>query len=186
MKQRIFIAFKVSEEAKGELCKIQKELKQKNKKTHLTWTKSRGFHVTLQFLGEIEEYKIEEVKNALLEIANSHRRFEYWLDRVDAFPNPAHPKIIMVCCEEEYKAGGAIYDDLAKKLKKLDLVRDSKPWKPHITLSRNREEAGICGLNTIKVKKITWNIETIELIKSDLEPGGARYTILKSFELKNP
>ncbi|MBT3538640.1 RNA 2',3'-cyclic phosphodiesterase [Candidatus Parcubacteria bacterium] len=183
-KIRTFIAFRVSDEVKGELKHVQDELQKKNKKAHVMWSKSRGFHVTVQFLGEIEEFEIEQVKEALLDIANTHHAFKYWIDRLDGFPNPVHPKIITMRCEEEKHAGDAINKDFVKKLKELNLVHDDKPWKPHITLGRNRGDALIQGFDTIKFEKKTWLVDTIELIKSDPKPGGSGYTILESFELK--
>ncbi|PLX28497.1 RNA 2',3'-cyclic phosphodiesterase [Candidatus Parcubacteria bacterium] len=185
MKQRIFIAFRVAEEVREELKRVQDGLKSKNKKAHVTWSKPRGFHVTVQFIGEIEEYEVEQVKDALLHIANTHHGFKYWIDRLDGFPNPAHPKIITMRCEEENRAGYAINEDFVKKLKELDLVHDDKPWKPHITLGRNRGDAGIQGFDTIQFEKKVWYVDTIELIRSDSQDGGAKYTILESYELSS-
>lgn len=184
MKHRIFIAFRVGEAAVAELDRVQDILIQKNKKAHVTWQKSRGFHVTVQFLGEIEEYQIEELKTLLLDIANSHHGFTYWLDHLDGFPQQSHAKIITMRVDEEKRAGVAIHDALVTGLKELDIIKDVKPWKPHITIGRNRGDHRIQGFDTIDFEKITWPVETIELIESDPKADGPRYTILESYELK--
>ena len=184
MKQRIFIAFRVPKDTQQYLHEIQEKLKNQNTKAHVSWQKSSAFHITVQFLGEIEEYEVEQVKKVLLDIANTHHGFTYWLDRLGGFPNATHPKIITMHCEEEKRAGYAIHDDLIKKFKELNIIQDLKPWKPHITLGRNRGDTSIQGFETIKFEKKTWHVDTIELIKSDLKHGGSKYTVLESYELK--
>lgn len=124
MKQRIFIAFPVSKEAKEELNKVQNKFIALNKKVHVLWSKTNGI-------------------------------------------------------------GHAIEKTLTQEFKKIGLIEDKKDWKPHITLGRNKAHQAIQGFNNIKINKIVWLVNTIELIKSDLKPNGSKYTILESYNLKN-
>ena len=185
MKQRIFIAFKVVEDIKTQLITIQEELKEKNKKAHVSWSKPAGFHVTVGFLGGIEAHQIEEVKNILLEISTKYHSFKYWLDHLDAFPNTSQPKIINMKCSEEHRASFTIHDKIEHSLKKIKIIKEIHPWQPHITLGRNRGDARIQGLDTINFEKKTWEVDTIEMIKSDPQSGGSKYTVLESYQLAN-
>lgn len=184
-KQRIFIAFKVTDKPREELRRVQEELKKRNKKTHVTWSRPKGFHVTVQFIGEIEEYEVEEIKNILLDLSHEFHSFKYWLDHLDAFPNKSHPKIITARVEEEGRTSRALQEELVIRLKEKEIIKDVKPWKPHITLGRNRGDARIDGLDTVDLEKITWTVDSIELIRSDLKFDGPKYEILESYQLKN-
>lgn len=84
--------------------------------------------------------------------------------------------------KKKKRAGYTINEKLVQELKKINLIQESKPWKPHITLGRNRGDTSIQGFE-IPFEKKVWDVTTIELIKSDLENGGPHYTVLKSYEL---
>lgn len=184
MKQRIFIAFRVrTEDVVNELKSVQKKLVNLNGKAHITWTKSKAFHVTLEFLGEIEEAELEKVKEITLDIANKYHKFKFWLDRLDAFPNQTQAKIITIRVEDEGLLSENLRKDLVYKLKESGIIKDIKPWKAHITLGRNRGEHRVLGFDTISFEKKIFEVETIEIIKSDLKFGGSKYTTLESYEL---
>lgn len=185
MKHRVFIAFSVGDEAMSELDRVQDILMNKNKKAHVTWMKPQGFHVTVQFLGEIEDYQIEKVKALVLDIANTHHGFSYWLDHLDAFPTQSQSKIVTMRVVEEKRASVAIHDALVDGLKESGIVKDIQPWKPHITLGRNRGEHKIQGFDTIDFEKKIWKVDTIEIMESDPKADGPKYTVLESYELKN-
>ena len=184
-KIRTFIAYKVSEQAREELIGVQGKLKKYNKKAHVGWSSSRGFHVTVEFLGEIEPHVVEQVKEILHEIANSFHGFSFWLDRLDGFPNKARPRVITMRVEEEKRTSHALHEELIQKLREIGLGKDDHPWKAHITIGRNRGEARIDGLETIEFEKVVWKVDSVELIKSDLQSGGPRYTVLESYSLQS-
>jgi len=180
-KIRTFIAFRVADKAKEELLGVQAQLRGYNRKAHVGWSKSRGWHVTVEFLGEISPAKVEEVKNILLYIARDFHKFDFWLANLDGFPNKANPNVIIVKVGEEHRVSASLQEKLSKELRAIGLGHDDHPWTPHITLARNKAHERIAGLNTIKVQPVVWEVSSIELIKSDLQPNGPKYTILESY-----
>lgn len=188
---RAFIAFKVSDEVKDELFRIQEELKKTNpiKSTAFSdgvnWSNPAGFHVTVEFLGEIEQNRVEEIKNILIKLAPNYHPFSYWLDRIDTFPNKTNPRVINVRVEEEGRVGYSFQENLLKELRQIGLGQDEHPWKPHITLARNKNNEFIEGLDAVKLKKVVWRVDSVELIKSDLLPQGPEYMTLGIFFFKN-
>ena len=186
MKQRIFLAFRIrEEEIVSELEAIQKKLQNLNGKAHITWSKSRAFHVTLEFIGEIDESEVEKVKEITLNIANKYHKFKCWLDRLEGFPNQTHAKIINMRVEEEGRIVESLQKDLVFALKENKLVKEVEPWKAHITLGRNAGEHRVLGFDTISFEKKIFEVSAIEVIKSDIRFGGGNYTVLGSYELKN-
>ena len=184
MKQRIFLAFRIrNEEIVKELQAVQKKLENLNKKAHITWSKSRSFHITLEFLGEINDVELAKLKEITLEIVNKYHKFKFWLDRLDGFPNQTSAKIINMRVGEEGKIAESLQGDLVYAFKENNLVKEIEPWKAHITLARNRGEHLIQGFNTISFEKKVFEIATVDIIRSDSEFGGAKYTTLESYEL---
>ncbi len=180
---RVFIAFPISNEAKDELQRIQNELEPLNRRGRIRWSKPEGMHITLAFLGEINEEKIENIKKILENILKKYSGFSYWLSQIDAFPDKEQANVIVVKVAEEGRASAKIQSELALELKKIGLYCDNHPWHPHITLGRNKSHHHVDGLNSVKVGKIVWKVDKIELIKSELSSEGPKYTILESYSL---
>lgn len=218
---RAFIAFRVSDEVKDELFRIQQELKKINPRARVKWSETSDAHVTIVFMGEITTDLVTQISLILKQIAERHKPFDLQFQNVDAFPNRLAPKTIVVKVEDGEGEGGKIRAELAKELRGLDLEiacplglarsafvrgarlpcrhcgqeadggrarhgrREDKKFNPHLTLGRNKFGDKIVGLDKINVEKIFWQVESVELIKSDLFPSGPQYTILQSFSLKN-
>ena len=157
-----------------------------------SWANPAGFHVTVEFLGEIGENILEDVipprgrdhaygvKKILKDVTPKYSAMNFYLDEVAAFPNKANPRVVNVRVGEEGRVGESFQNDLNKELRKIGLGQDSRLWKPHITLARNKNGEFINGLDSVKLKKVVWKVESVELIKSDLLPNGPRYTVLFS------
>lgn len=182
-KYRIFIAFPVSDEVRDELVSAQKKLIEMNKRSHVKWTRPDLFHITLEFIGDTEAHQIEGLMDALSIISKNFHSFDYWLDRLDGFPNMTHPNILVAKVEEEKRAGHAIHDKLKESLQELGLLDTPHDWTPHATIGRNRNQDDIAGLGDIELKKVIWNIDTIQLIESRLTSSGPIYDVIKRYNL---
>ncbi|OIO19531.1 MAG: 2'-5' RNA ligase [Candidatus Magasanikbacteria bacterium CG1_02_32_51] len=184
MKQRIFIAFRIkNEEIIEELKEIQTKLKNLNKKAHIIWTKSKAFHITLEFLGEINEVQLSKVKEIVLIIANKYHDFKFWLNNLSGFPSQTQSKIITMHVEGEKRLATSLQEDLVFALKESGLIKEIQPWIAHITLGRNSGEHQMLGYDTISFEKKVFEIKTIEIIRSDSKFGGSKYSILESYDL---
>lgn len=185
MKQRIFIAFRIrNEEVVEELSKVQNKLENLNKKAHIVWTKPKAFHITLEFLGGVDDNELGIVKAVVLDIASKYHKFKFWLDRLDGFPNQTRAKIISMRAEDEGLLSESLQKDLVFELKKNNLIKDIQPWKAHITLARNRGEHRVLGFDTISFEKVIFEVSNIDIIRSDAHFGGSKYTTLYSYDLR--
>ncbi len=141
--------------------------------------KSKNFHFTLQFLGEVSEEITHEIVQALYKIKFSS--FDVNLKGIGAFPKIKSPRIIWIGTDEN---GGNMLIQLSEKVKKmlepLGFFPD-KSFKPHITVFRIKK----------KIKDITDNLKNqkdkdfglqkvsnIKLKKSELTSNGPIYSDL--------
>ncbi|MFH1286862.1 MAG: RNA 2',3'-cyclic phosphodiesterase [Candidatus Magasanikbacteria bacterium] len=182
-KYRIFIAFPVSDEVREELLSAQNKLVELNKKSHIKWTKRDLFHITLEFIGDAEAYQVEGIMDALSKISKNFHAFDYWLDRLDEFPNKSQPNILVAKVKGEKRANHAIHDKLSESLQELGLLDVLHDWTPHVTIGRNRNQEDIVGLGDVELKKVIWNVNSIQLIESRLTSSGPIYDVIETYNL---
>jgi RNA 2',3'-cyclic 3'-phosphodiesterase len=181
--KRVFIAFTVSEKVRLELEKVQRDFMSLNKKAHVTWANPKKMHVTVQFLGDLIEDRIEQVKQVLEKVVPKHKKFSYWLDHLDSFPNKSNPNVIVVKVGDEHREGYLLQQEIVDELKKVGIISEDKPWKPHVTIGRNKRHDNIVGFSKIQVKKQVWKIDELQLVESELNSHGPEYEIKETYKL---
>jgi len=136
-------------------------------------------HFTLQFLGELENSKVEEVKKALQQIHFS--KFELSVIGSGAFPNTKNPRIVWVGVDN---IGTRKLVSLAKNvnsvLKPVGFIVD-KPFKPHLTVLRIKTKVGDITNELLKFKNVEFGkqmVSKIILKESVLSHDGPEYSNL--------
>tara|TARA_Y100000590_G_scaffold162689_1_gene186513 strand:+ start:1998 stop:2543 length:546 start_codon:yes stop_codon:yes gene_type:complete len=172
---RAFIAIEISNsQILKKIQKFQNELKIKAKPIRLD-----QIHFTLQFLGEINEDRCEQVKNILKKIKFSE--FELSLKRVGTFPNFRNPRIIWIGCDEiGAKILTQIAENIGNNLIQLGFEKERK-FKPHLTVFRVKNKIEDISSRMKEIDKIEFGIQTIskfKLKKSVLSPKGPEYSDL--------
>jgi len=156
---RVFIAIDLPENVKKEIKKIQDKLPEfKGKKTE-----EENLHLTLKFLGEVEEDKVKEVKRRLGEI--KIKKFEAGLENLGVF-NPSFIKIVwlhLAGCER-------LQEEIDDKLK--GLFKKEKRFMSHLTIARVKNVANkkefLEKLREIKIPGIRFLVDNFKLKKSTL------------------
>jgi len=190
MKKRIFISIGIPEGAKNKLVSFVEEIN--NSFTHFNdfcpvkWTRRENLHVTLFFLGEIEIEEIPSIFGIVEEIASRHDAFRMELKNISYGPNEKNPKMLWAKGEKSEELT-KLQQDLEKNL--LNIREPDNGFAPHITLGRitQWEFKKIDLEERPEVNKdidISFTVDSIDIMESELKKGGARYTVLKSFGLK--
>lgn len=187
---RAFIAIELPEEIRTILSSIQDKLKQ----THadVKWVKPENIHLTLKFLGEIEQDLVKKIQSILAEITQENASFSLYLSHLGAFPKPQYPRVIWIGVTNDQTVI-KIAEHLEKELLKIGLPAESRPFSTHITLGRVRS-----GLNrkllTEKIEFLNkefaspppeFKVLSLTLFKSTLTPQGPIYEIISSHPLKS-
>ena len=84
---RVFIAIDIGKEVKKALSDLQQQLASSAdvKKNDVKWVNPENIHLTLKFLGEIEDAKVVEVCDIVKDVASRHRNFELDVESVGCF-----------------------------------------------------------------------------------------------------
>ena len=161
------------EEVKREIKKIQEKLPGFfGKKTEL-----ENLHLTLKFLGEIDEEKIQEVKNKLSEI--KFNKFESEINSIGVFSG-RFIRIIWL----HLKGVEELQKEIDENLK--GLFEPEKRFMSHLTIARIKsvrdKKLFLEKLKEIKFSKIKFNVECFKLKKSILTKEKAVYDVLEQYK----
>jgi len=179
-KTRCFIALDLSREAISYVKEIQSLIR---KQTLFAgkFTEPENLHLTLKFLGEIEETKIKNVKERLKKI--KLKEFEAELEDVGVF-SKNFIKLIWI------KLNGKEVFDLQKEIdeKLKDIFEPEKRFMSHVTIARvkrigRNKNKLLDYMGGMKTKKIKFKVNKFYLKKSELRAEGPIYEDLSEYDL---
>ena len=170
---RCFIAIDLPKEIQKELSEAQKQLYSDDVK--MLNVKPENIHLTLKFLGEIDEKQIERVQDVLRDM--KCKRFKAKLGGAGVFPNQNFIRVIWVGIEPKESIIG-LHEYLDAELSKLGFQKD-KEFESHATLARVKtvkdKKEFADRIKKLKVKPIEFEVTEIALKKSTLLSSGPVY-----------
>jgi len=186
---RTFIAIELPNEIKDSLSRLQEELKASG--ADVKWVEPNNIHLTLKFLGEIDDKKIEKITKIIDDTAQGKDKFQINISSLGAFPKIDFPRVIWVGVDTGDKEVNDIAKELEEKIAKIGIPKEDRPFSSHITIGRtksslNREKL----VQDLKIKaelgarKLEFYVTKIALFKSTLTPKGPIYEALKETNLK--
>ena len=174
---RVFIAIELGKEIKEALSKIQDELK--TVQGDVKWVEPQNIHLTLKFLGEIEENKIPKISQTLKAISCQVRPFTITLSELGAFPSHKYPRIIWIGIDEGKDELSKLAELIEDSLVQLKFPKEKRGFSAHFTLGRVKSRKNIESLcqklSIIQVPKLKQEIKSIVLFKSTLTSKGPFY-----------
>lgn len=100
------------------------------------WVPQANLHLTINFLGEVPDWKVPKVCALVNEFAKSRPPFECSFGRMGAFPKPTRPRILWLGIEQGKQELTQLHYDLEKALEKLHIEPERKRFRPHLTIGR--------------------------------------------------
>ncbi|MBI5732421.1 RNA 2',3'-cyclic phosphodiesterase [Candidatus Jorgensenbacteria bacterium] len=173
---RLFIAINLPKEIKSEISKIIKETP-----TPLWFRWLPEWHITITFLGDQEDYSIQDIETAMQKTCEGMHAGELSVEFKEVCYGPPGrtPRMAWLTTTDETSRKIALFkrrleDNLEKS--GIDWERESRPFHGHVTLARF-ESTTHAHLPPIEQKFTTsFTVPSIDLIKSKLERTGAIYT----------
>ena len=148
---------------------------------NLKKVETENIHLTLKFLGEITQPKVDEVTQVVQGI--SFTPFSFKVEEVGVFPNMRRPATIWAGITEGVSEIVLVFEELDGKLSKLGFERERRKFHPHLTIGRvrtgkNREQLVEELLRSNDQVFGEIHVDRIVLKKSVLTPRGPIYTTL--------
>ncbi len=132
---RTFIAIELSPEVRAYLSEIQRETQKYCRRGN--YTPQENFHITLHFLGEIEQTDVDYIKDAMFEVGQKNRVFDLKLGKIGFFGRG--DRGILWAGLDKKDSLQRLFMALEKSLERQGFAREKKGITPHITLGREVE-----------------------------------------------
>jgi 2'-5' RNA ligase len=139
------------------------------------WVLADAMHLTLAFLGSIDEARVGPVVDAMGDAAAAHPALDLTLHGLGAFPRRGDARVVWIGVDAPPSLA-ALHEDLSVRLEKAGFAREARAFAPHLTLGRSRRDAQRVVLPDSSFEfRATFAVEELVLMRSHTDPAGARY-----------
>lgn len=183
--KRTFIAVKIP--FKKHTLEIIQDIKTELQEEKIKWVESWNLHLTVKFLGETEEQKIDEIKVKLNEKISHIRKFDLKIQKLGIFGALKDPKVIWLGVERSDKLQN-LKNAVDNVLQDLGYTFEKNMFKPHLTIGRIKYIKDKSTLKEIieRYKEYEFDIVKVDRIffyESQLTPKGPIYKVIKENQL---
>ncbi|MBI5102337.1 MAG: RNA 2',3'-cyclic phosphodiesterase [Nitrospirae bacterium] len=177
MDLRCFIAVEIPAELKAAIGGLIEALKSSG--ADVKWARPENIHITLKFLGNTPDTKLEGINNALARKLSHYRPFYIKITHTGYFPSGRHPRVIWIGLEES-ETLVRIYEAVEEGMSELGFKPEDRKFSPHLTIGRVRSQVKMKELLNKMNEMRSYlsgglEISGVVLMKSELKPMGPEY-----------
>ncbi|HLJ97788.1 MAG TPA: RNA 2',3'-cyclic phosphodiesterase [Gemmataceae bacterium] len=187
---RTFIGVDLGKTIRDRAAALQEKLAQTG--TAVKWVEPENIHITLLFLGEVDDREVPSICRVVAEETQRHGPFRLSVEGLGCFPNPRRPRIVWIGVGAGTQELCALHDDLEPPLLALGCYRrEERKYTPHITIGRVKGERSTDSLSPALAQQAGWQggeimVSEILVLSSELTPQGPIYTVLSRAKLGGP
>jgi 2'-5' RNA ligase len=177
---RLFVAVELPDETKRAIAAEQKRIAAAlgSARDSLKLVKPEQIHLTLLFLGEVQEARVQPVIDAM-NIAVDLPVFDIAFGGAGVFPTRGVPRVLWVGVTEGAAPLSILQSEIARRIRALGIAFDDRPFQPHLTVGRWRESRGRARGALPEVAEISnLQVTLATLYQSRLSSSGPAYTAL--------
>ena len=188
---RAFVAIDLPPAIKASLATTTQELQAKLTGPEYAWVLPNSIHLTLKFLGHVDADRIPAIAEALAGATKNVTPFNLRLEGAGTFPSGRRPNVIWAGLNGDLNALFALRALVESALADIRLSRERLSFRPHLTLARLRKRLSDGGVQALH-QALTlvphnavepFTVDEVRLIRSELQPEGARYSALGTAKL---
>jgi len=185
---RTFIALEMNDALQSHLADIIRQVALAL--PGVRWVDASSIHLTLAFLGELTDKQVAEAIQATEMAAQQVQPFSFRLSHLGTFGSPRYPRVIWMGIEDASGSLTSVHRILNQRLLQRGFEVETRPFSPHLTLARLRsplspqEQQQLQSLLADKPHSLaptdSYAAYHLDVMKSELQRTGARYTCLRS------
>lgn len=188
---RAFIAIELPKQLQDTLEKQIARLRQPLGNDLVRWIPTQNMHLTLKFIGNIAASHVEFLKQLIAQTADFHSPFDLQISGIGSFPNSKRARILWAGIHAPPELA-SLQKSLEAGASRLGYEQEERPFSPHLTLGRVRQNMHPAGLqkirtilDTIQLGNIgSARVDSVHLYNSELHTSGSVYTKLFTAPLK--
>jgi 2'-5' RNA ligase len=187
---RLFVAVSLPEHVKDEIERAQEALRSALSRDSIRWTKRVQFHLTLKFLGDVEPRRVDALTSALRLACEGFGVLPLRAGRIGVFPDLRRPRLIWAGVDDARERLPLLQRAVERATAGFTSEGPEGTFTGHVTIGRcariTRPQIDLLA----KLAKVmegrqfgAWTTDTVDLVRSELGPGGSRYTTLSAVPL---
>ncbi|MEK7242219.1 MAG: RNA 2',3'-cyclic phosphodiesterase [Planctomycetota bacterium] len=196
-KLRLFVAIEIGDIIKKRFRECQERLKEAG--GGIKWVDVGNIHITLKFLGYVEEKHLSQVKDIINKSVQGIKPFSLRFKGIGGFPKLQRPTVVFIMAEEAASTSGGpddkktsylttINSRLEEGFQALGIEKEDRPYEVHLTLGRVKSPHNVERLVQLmeEYREEPFGEELVSrvlLMHSQLTPQGPIYTRLEEFPL---
>ena len=187
---RVFCAIELPRDLRKRLTTHIKHLRDAVPQAHASWSQPDNIHLTLKFIGEIPQTRVENLLQAASRAVEDAAPFKIVIERTGVFPPHGPPRVLWIGINDSSgkltELQGRLEDECAKE----GFPKETRPFHPHLTIARLRKPQGARTLaathKELDFEPIEVNVNELLVMRSELSSEGSKYTVLSSHPLGAP
>ena len=181
-KVRLFIALPTPHQVADRIGAIRDDLRAT--RADVRWEPDDKLHATLKFLGDTDEQIVPALITSIEGIARSQGEVRLTYEGLGCFPDTQRPNVIWAGITASDDALSTLHEKIESAMESFRFERERRQFRPHLTLGRVKGpknlQSLIARMESVTLRSEPATIRDIELVKSELRPGGSVYTILRN------
>lgn len=151
------------------------------------WVRAEGLHLTLKFLGSVEDARVETVTRSLAGAVAGTLSLSFTLTELGGFPSLAKARVLWAGLESEAPLELLVHR-VERSCEELGFPVEGRPFRPHVTLGRLREgnrlpPDAIQEIESVRLNPVSFTSDQVILYESLPGAGGSRYQARATFPL---
>ena len=181
---RSFVAIPLPEDVRGRLAALQETLRPA--RADVKWVDPALLHVTLKFLGDLDDEARPVLESGLQRIAASAAPIDLEARGLGAFPPSGAPRVVWAGLSE--RAPGRLAGLAGAVEAAAGFPPEGRPFAAHVTLGRVKSPRNAAALRALleagrDADAGAFRADAVVLFRSDLTPQGPTYTAVARFPL---
>lgn len=187
--KRIFIGLDISEKARSRTASHIEALRRQFPKLRVGWEKVEKLHLTVKFLGDMDDEHQEALKRAVETVARRVSEFDLTLTGCGVFPSKRNARVLWIGVDDPQRGAIDLNEILEAECEKTGIARETRDFKPHLTIARLREphrSRELVGKHLqAHFEPVEFRVSEIVIYESRLQPAGSVYKPVSKHRLKN-
>ncbi|HIJ56839.1 MAG TPA: RNA 2',3'-cyclic phosphodiesterase [Deltaproteobacteria bacterium] len=175
---RAFIAIELPEAVRSSIEMIQNRLKSLD--LPLRWVRLENIHLTMKFLGDIDEIEIENIESSLQDSVKKQAPLTLSAKGVGVFPGISRPRVLWVGIHDHETGLTGLQESIEERLHRIGYSKERRPFRGHLTIGRAK---GYVDEKKLKeavdsfrgFESPPFTVNEFFMFRSVLKPGGAEY-----------